>query len=192
MRSSMPRRALRFLVVPAAVLVVGGCFIATNHQAGAPCESREQCLKSDGTEDAAYDCVDDGTGEGTRTCQIVFPPIPVPVDAGEDPDGGNVQPTGPVYWCNQIEPLMKTYCISCHGEDRSGSFNTPIRLDHYEDVDVPDGGVLKGAKTVAERIKVRTVDFQNMPPSPPKPNESERDLLTRWVQAGAPFCDGGM
>jgi hypothetical protein len=42
------------------------------------------------------------------------------------------------------------------------------------------------------RIKVRMVDFKNMPSiGAPQPTDDERDVVGRWVESGAPYCNDG-
>lgn len=169
------RVLLKFLV-PVCVVAAAGCFIAENAGPGHACSADSECPES-------YRCVTVSAGQGS--CEVVYPPRPQEIDAGTF-DAGPV-PT----WCQDIRPVLAASCVSsCHGADTSGSHRSDFRLDMYE----ASGGVL-GARDVAARIKARAVDLQTMPPADagvPAPSEDQRELLTRWMAGGTPFCsDGG-
>ncbi len=153
-----------------AVITVVGCVVPVSDFAGKRCEAAEDCPDP-------YVCVAVRPGAG-RTCEALRSP--------EVADGGGIDP-GPVpTWCADIQPILAANCISsCHGVDSSTSQRTDFRLDYY----APDAGEPAGAKAMASRIKVRAVDFQDMPPlGNPMPTSSERALIGQWVEGGAPFC----
>ncbi|SEU20236.1 hypothetical protein SAMN05443639_109308 [Stigmatella erecta] len=163
-------------------MVLAGCSISVTDFAGKTCAAAEDCPDP-------YVCVAARAGAG-RTCESLG--LPDVADGGTEPlpDGGD----GPVpTWCNDVRPILLANCISgCHGEMTGGSGRPDFRLDAYE----LDGGTPKGAKAMAERIKVRTYDDRNMPPQGlPAPTDAERELVARWAAAGAPECgpplDGG-
>jgi mono/diheme cytochrome c family protein len=179
-----PRRPI--LTIAAAAALVGGCLIAVNEPAGSPCESRDDCIGAG--RDSLYDCVAPQPG-AQRVCQLIYPPVGEP-DAG----GVDAGPVTEVFWCNDVEALMATYCVSCHGEDRSGSFNAALRLDIYDD-DTTAMPPLPGAFSKAANIKKRASDWKDMPTpgAMPQPTEEERARIAHWVRGGARRCgDGGM
>ncbi|WP_224362249.1 hypothetical protein [Hyalangium versicolor] len=157
-------------VCVAGVVAVVGCTVSVMDFAGKKCEVAEDCPDS-------YVCVAARPGAG-RTCEALgLPGIS---------DGGEI-PTGPVpTWCTDVQPLLANYCLSsCHGTDHSNSGRTDFQLDIYESA----GGV-KGALEMAPRIEARAVRLQDMPPmGSPAPTAEEREILGRWAQGGAPFCD---
>ena len=56
-------------------------------------------------------------------------------------------------------------------------------------------GGIDGAKTKADRVKVRLTDplYPPMPPvGQPQPDAMTRQLIVNWVDSGAQQCDGGM
>lgn len=164
-----------FVIAIAAGLLLA-CAIEVDGAMGKRCITANDCPDP-------LVCVAARPGEG-RTCEALALPEEGPV--------GDVD-AGVVYYCGAVDQALDTYCAACHGTDRSGSGNLPFRLDVYEDD--PDAG-LQGAFTKAARIKVRTVDFRDMPPpGSPQPSEEERQLIGAWVRSGAQLCgadDGGM
>jgi len=159
-------------VVLAAVAVVG-CVVSVSDFAGKSCETAADCPEP-------YVCVAARPGAG-RTCEALR--LPQVADGG---GGGGPVPT----YCKDIQPILMAHCIStCHGADNSGSKQTSFRLDYYEPT---VAGQVRGAKAMAPRIKLRAVDFQDMPPlGSPEPTAAERELLGRWAEGGAPLCDSG-
>jgi hypothetical protein len=155
----------------AAVAVVG-CVVSVSDFAGKSCEVAADCPEP-------YVCVAARPGAG-RTCEALR--LPEVADGG---GGGGPVPT----YCADIQPILMANCVSsCHGVDNSGSGRTDFRLDYYE----PAAGQPKGARAMAPRIKLRAVEFQDMPPpGNPEPTAAERALLGRWAEGGAPLCDGG-
>ncbi len=170
----MDARLKRSFLSLAAVLVAAGCIISQDEFAGHACAFDADCPQ-------AYACVGP---EGQRSCEVLYPPRPSSADAG--PMDAGVVPT----YCVEIQPILAGNCVSsCHGEVNTGSNRADFRLDYYE----PDAGQPPGARAMASRIRERAFVFQTMPPAGnPAPSASERALLARWAQAGAPFCaDGG-
>ncbi len=181
----MPRFVTPLFLFAAISLtaLAAGCLISVEDPGGQPCLQQSDCGDF-------YDCVAPiEEPEAQRTCRLVYPPRAVAdagVDAGETLED--------VFWCNDVEALMVTYCAACHGEDRSGGGNQPFRLDMYED-DPNAMPALTGAQTKASRIKVRMSDFRDMPPAgfTPMPTEEERRRVAHWVRGGARLCaDEGM
>jgi hypothetical protein len=158
-----------------AGLVLVGCVVPVSDFAGKTCETAADCPDS-------YVCVAARPGAG-RTCEVLG--LPELADAG-GPAPGPV-PT----WCADVQPLLATYCISsCHGTVHTGSGRTDFQLDIYE-----GNGSVMGAKDMAPRIEKRAYEFRDMPPvGNPAPTSEEREVIGRWAQGGAPFCnpDGGV
>jgi hypothetical protein len=156
----------------ACVVAASGCLIP---EPGVP----EQTCAQDADCPSTHRCVT--VTEGERTCEVLYPPLPLDVDAG-NPDAG---PLPTPTWCKDIQPVMTASCVSgCHGATTSGSNHPEFRLDVYSST------TPKGAREMAARIKARAVEQRNMPPpNNPAPSAAERDLITRWVAAGTPFCD---
>lgn len=176
-----PIRLLLAFVVMAAC----GCAVDNTEPVGQPCTSSSECTQS------GYACLPDPALDGGSTCQLVFP-RPVPTDGGT-PDAG---PPPTVFYCGAVQNALTTYCANCHGVDRSQASNLPFRLDVYEDLDGGSvAGGIDGAKTKADRVKVRLTDplYPPMPPvGQPQPDAMTKQLIVNWVDSGAQQCDGGM
>jgi serine/threonine-protein kinase len=84
--------------------------------------------------------------------------------------------------------VLQQYCYRCHGQVKKGG-----------DLDVRDRGILLGKKSSdndalylvpgkpdQSRVYQRVKDDE-MPPGGKKPTSAERDVLRRWIEAGAPF-----
>ncbi len=169
----------RSLVLIAGLVVFSGCFVAPGDFSVRPCTTEADCP------DRFYLCVP-GLPDGGRVCEVLFPAPGLLGDAGVRDAGKPF--TGTPHYCSEVKPLLDKYCVgSCHGTVTSGSGQSGFRLDIYDS----QGGV-EGAFAKADRIKVRMTDFKDMPNIPPYPSDEERELVGRWVTAGAPLCaDGG-
>jgi uncharacterized membrane protein len=68
---------------------------------------------------------------------------------------------------------MQTHCVGCHSslvrEDQRNGAPVGVDLDTYD-----------GVVTWAERIRVRTVELQDMPPGG-GPSDEERAQLAEWL-----------
>ncbi len=161
------RIELKLILV--SVSVLSGCLGEVSSLSGSTCMSDLECP-------SAFACVVTGF-EGARTCQALHEELPAP---------GAPAPGTP-YYCGEIKTILDTYCVSCHGENRTGSGIQNLRLDQFEDG--TDG--VQGVKTAAHRIRTSTFDFRTMPPAYHglKPSEAERDAVKRWEAAGAPRCE---
>lgn len=91
------------------------------------------------------------------------------------------------FYNEQVEPILKQSCFSCHGDgaDLSGRLNLMSRT-----------AILKGGNSGSaislskpgESLLLRAVNYQGrqMPPSGKLP-QSQIDILTRWVEMGLPL-----
>lgn len=72
--------------------------------------------------------------------------------------------------------FVQTHCTGCHSslvrEDQRNDATVGVDLDTYDDV-----------VRWAERIRVRTVEVQDMPPGG-GPSDEERELLAEWLDCG--------
>ena len=157
----------------AAVVAVAACSIEAGDLAGKQCKTTVDCADP-------YVCVQ-ARPNGQRTCELLRGPDSAP------PGGG-----GPFDYCKDVKPLLDKSCVAnCHGVDTTGSSQTTFRLDQY----VFDSGFPLGAFAKASRIRIRVSD-DSMPPAnfSPRLSVEERQIVTRWVDLGAPEClgaDGG-
>jgi mono/diheme cytochrome c family protein len=75
----------------------------------------------------------------------------------------------------ELKPIFAKYCVSCHGGAKPKAH---LALDAFKD----EESILKNAELldkIQEKIRAREMPPQNKP----QPNETERKLLTRWVEA---------
>ncbi len=168
------------------LLLVTGCIVGPDNLVGQDCLVDGDC--PDGLEcvritnpDAGFclapgfDVDPKGPGPGTT--------LPDGADGGST---GSVDPGNGPFYCDDIKPILDTYCSSCHGSPPAGGAPATFRLDVFETV-----GSTPGAGAKAARVKARAVDSKTMPPpSSPQPTSAELALLSAWAQAGAPECQG--
>ena len=158
-------------------LALGSCTLGTGVFAGKTCKSNVDCPDP-------YVCAQVRT-EG-RTCELVRG-----VETF-DPSSDN-----PAYYCNGtdggggVKAVLDKHCVSnCHGTDRSypGTSGLAFRLDVYS-----TGTALPGAFAKAANINKRVQD-DTMPPvglmGYTRCSTEEKNLLLRWINAGAPECAG--
>ncbi|MCA9026996.1 MAG: DUF1553 domain-containing protein [Planctomycetaceae bacterium] len=88
---------------------------------------------------------------------------------------------------DQIRPILSAYCFACHGPD-SGSRKADLRLDDRESA-IDSGAVSPGDPANSELISRIFSDDPDLVMPPPETGKTlsneERDLLRRWVEAGA-------
>jgi hypothetical protein len=154
-----------FAAVAAASL--SACFIEAGSLLGKQCRTTVDCLEP-------YVCVA-ARPNGVRTCELLRGPDSQP------PSGG-----GPYDYCRDVKPLLDKSCLAnCHGVDTTGSSQPGFRLDFY----AFDAGYPLGAFAKAARVRIR-VAADDMPPAgfSPRLSVEERQVVTRWVDLGAPEC----
>jgi hypothetical protein len=154
----------------AAVAAAGlsACFIEAGSLAGKECRTAVDCFDP-------YVCVA-ARANGRRTCELLRGPDEAP------PGGGG----GPYDFCKDVKPLMDKSCVAnCHGIDTTGSSQPSFRLDQYSF----SSGFPLGAFAKAARVRARISD-DSMPPAgfTPRLTTEERQVVTRWVDLGAPEC----
>ena len=106
---------------------------------------------------------------------IGLPPLPAPQASGADAPG----------WSEEVRPILAEHCFECHGPDPE-TRAARLRLDTEE-------GLIQTARGGPDHELLYRVtsdeDFERMPP--PEHSEglsaAEVDVLTRWVEAGAPW-----
>jgi hypothetical protein len=108
-----------------------------------------------------------GTTSGNRDAGAVAPP---PRDSGPPADSAAPTDAASVSFANQILPLLKANCVSCHGSSQQ---NAGVRLDSYT--------VVKTNLTAAADAISRGI----MPPTGGL-TTAQRQLFQSWVNQGAP------
>src|SRR5690606_15029663 len=84
--------------------------------------------------------------------------------------------------------LLADRCVECHGPERAKG---RLRLDERERALSGRRPAIvagdPGASELLRRVALPPEDLDVMPPDPPHLAEHERELLTRWIAAGAPW-----
>ena len=98
-----------------------------------------------------------------------------------------------VNYAREIRPLLSRNCGPCHGPDEKKR-EAGLRLDVRESAIAERGGhrtITPGdpqRSEIVRRIRSSDADEQMPPPSTGKKlSRQEMDLVTRWIQQGAPF-----
>lgn len=84
---------------------------------------------------------------------------------------------------NFAADFFAKYCLGCHNEQLTGDI---ARTDAPTGIDF---NKLDGVRTFQKRIRLRAGEQGDMPPrllSVPRPSESERLQLIRWIDCGTP------
>ncbi len=95
----------------------------------------------------------------------------------------------PIDFSTQIRPILAAHCYSCHGPDEN-SRAAKLRLDVRESAIALSAIVPNdpGRSHLVERIMSTDDDQQMPPPSSKKPlSETQKALLSRWIEQGAPY-----
>lgn len=95
--------------------------------------------------------------------------------------GASAEPGLSVVSYSEVAPIVEQRCAACHADNPSITrFGKPaggVALETPEQI-----------KAQANRIKARAVQTQGMPVSNlTNMTEAERELLGRWIDAGAPL-----
>ncbi len=98
----------------------------------------------------------------------------------------------PVDFVREVRPIFEKHCTSCHGEKKQKS---GLRLDIKAvaltggDKHGPD--IVAGKATDSPLIQfLTTADEDELMPPKGRISQPEIDLLTRWINEGAPWPDG--
>lgn len=88
-----------------------------------------------------------------------------------------------------IRPILSDKCFACHGPDTT-KLKGKLRLD-LRDVAVKKGAIVPGKPDESELVRrIHATDGEERMP-PPKSNKTltaaEKDLLKRWIAAGADY-----
>lgn len=92
-------------------------------------------------------------------------------------------------WTADIQPILTARCAPCHTVPSQNGAPGFFRLDRYNRAEA--GGTHDGAFEMRERIKVRAVLEQSMPPVGGPIPAAERAALRAWVEGGGPQARPG-
>jgi len=89
-----------------------------------------------------------------------------------------------VSFANDVLPIIESRCINCHGEDR---VEKGLNLKTYTDVMAgsENGSVVTAGNAAASKL-IELITNQKMPKRGPKLTPPQVQLITEWVNQGAP------
>ncbi|MBC8001546.1 MAG: DUF1592 domain-containing protein [Opitutaceae bacterium] len=80
-----------------------------------------------------------------------------------------------------VQPLLRKYCYSCHGDGKSKG---EVTLDHW-----PDDATRIADRKTWETV-IRVMQNHEMPPEKkPQPTPKERDIINKWIDLKVLQCD---
>lgn len=91
----------------------------------------------------------------------------------------------PIYFESEIRPLLKAHCFHCHGEDGQKEAGLDLRLVRLMRHGGESGAVLHPGQA-NESLLLQRVEANEMPPAGKTLSDSEKQLLRRWIESGAP------
>ena len=107
--------------------------------------------------------------------------------------GGVVVADGPISFNRDVRPILSDRCFKCHGPDATNQ-DSEFRLDTREHATTDLGGyfgIVPGNLADSElHARIRSEDEdEQMPPADAlrKLSAKEKDILDKWILAGAPF-----
>jgi mono/diheme cytochrome c family protein len=110
------------------------------------------------------------------------PPQASPTEAPTD-DPAEV-PAGSVSFANDVMPILQSRCLNCHGGER---VEKGLNVGSYEEILAgSDNGPVIVPGEAANSLLVELVTNQKMPKRGPKLTPPQVQLITDWVNSGAP------
>ena len=107
-----------------------------------------------------------------------FAATPVPV-ASQSP----ASKAAPVFETH-VRPILKAHCFQCHGEEEEVQGGLDLRLVRLMTKGGESGAALVAGKH-AESLVFGRIASDEMPPGEKKMSPAERDIVKRWIDAGA-------
>lgn len=96
----------------------------------------------------------------------------------------------PLNFNRDVRPILADHCFACHGPEEKGR-KADLRLDLREAA-IDFGAIAAGKPDESEMIaRITSQDHEQVmpPPEAKKPlNQSQIEILTRWVKEGAPYA----
>ena len=97
----------------------------------------------------------------------------------------NVDPQAALTFERDIRPILKTYCLDCHGAEEKHEGNLDLRLRHLL-VQGGDSGAGITPGDPAASFLLERVTSGEMPPGDAKVPADKIAILKEWIAAGAP------
>jgi hypothetical protein len=89
-------------------------------------------------------------------------------------------------WVEDVQPILLANCARCHGSEPIFGAPSTFRLDVYDDEDLGNGRVRRGARSMAEFLVARAVEIGDMPAEGPGLSARASEILEAWLLAGRP------
>ena len=96
----------------------------------------------------------------------------------------HVDPAAPISFERQVRPILKAYCLDCHGGEASEG-KLDLRLRKFI-IRGGDTGAAAVPGNPAASLMLHRIGSGEMPPGEKKLPAAEAAVLTQWIAAGAP------
>jgi uncharacterized membrane protein len=107
-----------------------------------------------------------------------------PTVAPADAPAAAEAPAGSVSFANDVMPVLQSRCLNCHGGER---VEAGLNMGSYEEIMAgSENGPVIVPGDAANSLLVELVSNQKMPKRGPKLTPPQVQLITDWVNSGAP------
>ena len=90
----------------------------------------------------------------------------------------------PIHFETEVRPILKAHCFHCHGEQEHREGGLDLRLVHLLEKGGDSGAAIVPGNADASLLIQRVQDGQ-MPPGGKTIPDAQKQILRRWIQAGA-------
>ena len=108
-------------------------------------------------------------------CAIAFLP---------DANSQEVPSEAPIHFETEVRPILKAHCFHCHGEQEHREGGLDLRLVHLLEKGGDSGAAIVPGNADPSLLIQRVLDGQ-MPPGGKTIPDAQKQILRRWIQAGA-------
>ena len=120
---------------------------------------------------------------GTIVCTLfLIHGSATPVDADTVPDAGSKSDS--LFFETEIRPILKTFCLDCHGGAEKLSGGLDLRLRRFIVAGGDSGSAIEPGSVANSLLIQRLVDGE-MPPGEKKVPADKIELIKQWITAGA-------
>ncbi len=124
--------------------------------------------------------------QAAATASASQPPVAAVVvteTSANTPAATQVAAAASVSFANDVEPLLSSRCVTCHGGDRT---EKNLSLKSYADVmQGSENGPVVTAGNADQSPLAQMVINQKMPKRGPKLTPSETQIIVNWINQGA-------
>ena len=90
----------------------------------------------------------------------------------------------PIHFETEVRPILKAHCFHCHGEQDHREGGLDLRLVHLLEKGGDSGAAIVPGNADKSLLIQRVLDGQ-MPPGGKTIPDAQKQILKRWIQAGA-------